>query len=100
MPQLTPIELTASEATVKAGAVLFARNCAVCHGIAALGGGGVLPDLRFSSSLRAVDFKDIVLDGALVDDGMPSFKPWLEPADIEAIRAYVISRRAELLPKK
>lgn len=100
MPEVTPIESNASQETIKAGAVLFAENCATCHGLAATGGGGVLPDLRFSQPSVLNSIQKIVLDGALADEGMPSFKPWLKPEDVDAIRAYIISRRAESAPKK
>ncbi len=100
MPEVTPIESNASKETIAAGAVLFAQNCAMCHGIAALGGGGVLPDLRFSQPSVLNNLQKIVLDGALADEGMPSFKQWLKPEDVDAIRAYIISRRAESMPKK
>ena len=100
MPEITPIESNASKETIAAGAVLFAQNCAVCHGLAALGGGGVLPDLRFSQPSVLNSLQKIVIDGALADEGMPSFKQWLKPEDVDAIRAYIISRRAESTPKK
>ena len=100
MPDVTPIESNASTETIAAGAVLFAENCAMCHGLAALGGGGVLPDLRFSQPSVLNNIQKIVLDGALADEGMPSFKQWLKPEDVEAIRAYIISRRAASAPKK
>jgi len=100
MPEVTPIESKASAATVAKGAVLFAQNCAVCHGVVAFGGGGVLPDLRFSRPAIFDSYQKIVLDGALSDVGMPSFKQWLKPEEVDAIRAYVISRRAESMPKK
>lgn len=100
MPEVAPIESNASKEIIAAGAVLFAENCAVCHGLAALGGGGVLPDLRFSQPSVLNSIQKIVLDGALADAGMPSFKQWLKPEDVDAIRAYIISRRAESAPKK
>ena len=93
------IELNASAETLAKGGDLFARNCAVCHGIAAFGGGGVLPDLRYSSPATFTSFQKIVLDGALINEGMPSFKHSMNAEDVQAIRAYVISRRNELTKK-
>jgi mono/diheme cytochrome c family protein len=93
------IELKASAETLAKGGDLFARNCAVCHGLAALGGGGVLPDLRYSSPTTFNSFQKIVLDGALVNEGMPAFKHSMNTDDVQAIRAYVISRRNELTKK-
>ncbi|MBS1791215.1 MAG: PQQ-dependent dehydrogenase, methanol/ethanol family [Acidobacteria bacterium] len=94
------MELTASAEIIAKGGDLFARNCAVCHGIAAMGGGGVLPDLRFSKPATLNSLPKIVLDGALVSEGMPLFKYSMNAGDVEAIRAYVVSRRNELTAKK
>ena len=93
------MELNASAEMLAKGSDLFARNCAVCHGIAAFGGGGVLPDLRYSTPATFTSFQKIVLDGALINEGMPSFKHSMTADDVEAIRAYVISRRNELTKK-
>ncbi|MEO6723830.1 MAG: cytochrome c, partial [Blastocatellia bacterium] len=95
-----PIELNASAEMIAAGANLFAQYCAVCHGIAALGGGGVLPDLKYSSAATLNSLQKIVLDGALMSEGMPSFKHALKPEDVDAIRAFVISQRNGLTAKK
>lgn len=93
------IESKASAEVIGKGGDLFARNCAVCHGLAALGGGGVLPDLRYSSPATFNSYSKIVLDGTLVSEGMPAFKNSLKVEDVEAIKAYVISRRNELAKK-
>jgi quinohemoprotein ethanol dehydrogenase len=93
---LTAIESNAAKTTVEAGANLFAQWCAVCHGAAAAGG-GVLPDLRQSKKDVYDSYREIVLDGAYSGRGMPSFKRWLTPDDVDAIRAYLVSRRAELM---
>ena len=37
----------------------------------------------------------MVIDGALKHNGMVSFSPTLKPADVEAIRHYVVSRANE-----
>src|SRR5581483_7053609 len=66
-PALALIESKASPETIAAGAGLFARHCAVCHGLAALGGGGVLPDLRFSQPAIFEKYQQIVLGGAYSD---------------------------------
>jgi quinohemoprotein ethanol dehydrogenase len=96
----TDIELNASAEVIGKGGDLFARSCAVCHGIAALGGGGVLPDLRYSSPATFNSYQKIVLNGSLASEGMPGFKQTLTAEDVEAIRAYVVSRRNELAVKK
>jgi quinohemoprotein ethanol dehydrogenase len=89
---------------VAAGKHEFLRTCSVCHGDAAVGS-GVVPDLRYSTAIQSADaWRIIVVDGTLKDHGMVSFTPVLEPADAEAIRAYVIARANDLYeethPKK
>lgn len=84
----------ALKTTVEHGEQLFARYCAVCHGIGAIGG-GVLPDLRHTSPEVQAGFPTIVLMGALKSKGMPSFAQWLTEKDVDAILAYIRKRAAE-----
>jgi PQQ-dependent dehydrogenase (methanol/ethanol family) len=90
-PPRPTIELEASAADVVAGGNTFHRWCSTCHGIGAVGG-GVLPDLRYATPETHARLSDIVLGGIYQDRGMPSFAKWLKPADVEQIRAYVVSR--------
>ena len=91
--------VTASPETLETGATLFAQWCLVCHGIAAAGGGAT-PDLRYSHPATFDKYRDIVLDGKYQGMGMPSFKKWLTSEDVDAIRAYVLTRRAALSDKR
>jgi quinohemoprotein ethanol dehydrogenase len=98
LPPLEPRQLvinppadTADAGTVAAGEALFGRYCSVCHGERAVGG-GVVPDLRASSFLGNDFFYEIVLNGAMKDNGMASFKSILDHPKAESIRAYVIHR--------
>jgi quinohemoprotein ethanol dehydrogenase len=77
----------------------YHRWCAVCHGFGAVGG-GVLPDLRKSEPKVYDELGDIVLRGAYLGRGMPSFADYLGDADVEAIRAYVLTRRAALAAER
>jgi alcohol dehydrogenase (cytochrome c)/quinohemoprotein ethanol dehydrogenase len=63
----------------------------VCHGESAISG-GVIPDLRASGFLSNDFFYNIVLDGALQDAGMVSFKAVLSREDATSIRNYIIHR--------
>jgi len=78
------------DATLHQGKLLYQSNCLGCHGDSAQGN-NVLPDLRFSPMLEETAWKSVVLDGALNARGMISFAPFLQPAEVAAIRAYVIS---------
>ena len=72
------------------GHTLFGRNCQVCHGANAAGG-GVLPNLQQSGALGNADaWRSILIDGALKDQGMVSFARVMTPAQAETVRAYVI----------
>ena len=59
------------------GFTLFHQNCAVCHGVLMLSSGEV-PDLRMVAPEIWNQYDKIVLDGALADTGMGSFKDLLE----------------------
>ena len=88
-----PAELDPEQ--VLAGNRLYHRWCSVCHGPGVVSG-GVLPDLRKSEPAMMEAFEDVVLRGALLSNGMPSFDAYLEADDVAALRAYVLSRRAAL----
>jgi quinohemoprotein ethanol dehydrogenase len=78
-------------ASIARGEPLYIQYCSACHGENAVGG-GVVPDLRASNFLGMDFFYNIVLDGALKDAGMASFKSALSRDDATAIRNYVIHR--------
>jgi quinohemoprotein ethanol dehydrogenase len=80
--------------SVARGAPLFGRYCSACHGEDAVGG-GVTPDLRASNYLDNDFWYQIVLNGALKDAGMASFKSALNRDDATDIRNYVIQRANE-----
>jgi len=89
---LNPPPATASAAIVGAGAAAYGQYCGNCHGAGAVNL-GILPDLRYSSRLpSAEEWRSVVLDGALEDDGMASFAMVLDAKAAEAIRAFVIAQ--------
>jgi len=92
---LDPPALTGTPQQVAAGGDLYGRYCSVCHGDAAVAG-GLVPDLRYSGAIGSPEaVKAVVIDGALKHNGMVSFSSALKPADVEAIRHYLISRANE-----
>jgi len=95
-PEVDPIESDATLEVITAGAVGFTRTCGVCHGLGAMGTGGAISDLRLSDPSVFDSYHEIVLEGELVEMGMPNFKLWLKPAEVDAIREYVISQRNAL----
>ena len=81
-----------SAKVVSDGKAIYHQYCGTCHGDTAVSG-GVLPDLRYSAA--ASDGKlwqSIVHDGVLQTRGMIAFGAELEPAQIDAVRAYVVHR--------
>jgi quinohemoprotein ethanol dehydrogenase len=77
------------------GQDLYQRNCSGCHEGGRLFSG--FPDLNYTVALNAPDlFKGIVVDGALAENGMISFKNTLKPEDAEAIRSFLTARANEL----
>jgi quinohemoprotein ethanol dehydrogenase len=91
-PVLQPPPSTASVQQIKRGEATFQRFCAACHGDVAVSG-GVLPDLRYSSTLANDQlFSSIVLGGLLRKEGMVSFAKELTAPDVKSIRSYVIFR--------
>jgi quinohemoprotein ethanol dehydrogenase len=89
--ELKPLRPTAASATVRRGEGLYQQYCSMCHGDVAVSG-GVLPDLRYSSTLASDQWFDVVLRGTLKDFGMVSFSKELSQEDAASIRAYVILR--------
>jgi quinohemoprotein ethanol dehydrogenase len=91
-PPAVTVAGTFTPAQVTAGAALYASNCAVCHGPAAISS-GVLPDLRRAGSVaEAATFRNVVIDGALSSRGMISFSRFMNAEQAESIRAYLGDR--------
>ena len=98
-PHLTALSNPASPATIRKGERLFQSYCAGCHGDVAVSG-GVLPDLRRSSTLTDDTWFEIVLRGDLQSQGMVSFSKELSHDDAVAVRSYVIFRRNQDVGRK
>jgi alcohol dehydrogenase (cytochrome c)/quinohemoprotein ethanol dehydrogenase len=82
----------ADGATIRIGELAYAHSCLYCHGGSAKGT-GIIPDLRHSPLLGGKEaWAQVVADGALAEKGMVSFRTAYSPAEIDAIRAFVIER--------
>jgi alcohol dehydrogenase (cytochrome c)/quinohemoprotein ethanol dehydrogenase len=95
-PVLNPPRSVADSATIHRGEALYQRFCASCHGDVAVSG-GVLPDLRYSTTLANDRWFKIVRDGAYQSLGMVSFAKEVSQKDATDIRAYVIFRANQTL---
>jgi len=90
-PVLNPPASTASAAQVHHGEAVYQRFCSGCHGDVAVSG-GVLPDLRYSTTLKNEHWFKIVRDGAYQSLGMIPFGKEVSQQDAADIRSYVIFR--------
>jgi quinohemoprotein ethanol dehydrogenase len=90
-PRLNPPPSTATTATIHQGEHLFQKYCSTCHGDVAVSG-GLVPDLRYSSTLGNDQWFEIVRGGLLQSQGMVSFARELSKGDAASIRSYVIFR--------
>ncbi len=88
--RVAAIANTASAADIAAGAKLYASYCVRCHG-----GATVLPELPRSSP-SVLNGLDKILDGALVERGMPRF-PEFDQAMIRQLRGYLLDERKKLV---
>jgi quinohemoprotein ethanol dehydrogenase len=89
-PPVPAISTKATPQVVHEGGLIFNSQCAPCHGVNAVA--GPLPDLRYADKETLAGIEDIVLNGTHASAGMPSFKKILNPAQVRAIQAYVVSR--------
>lgn len=82
--------VTAGNANVPAGAVIFAANCAACHGSA--GQGGIGPALRGESGRKDAAAVTAFVKSPAAD--MPKLYPGLlSDADVAAVASYVETLR-------
>jgi quinohemoprotein ethanol dehydrogenase len=95
-PPANPPEQIFSTAMTQAGAEPYRVYCSRCHGGEAHSL-NIIPDLRRSAALpNAALWKNIVLDGALEQNGMIGWAQFLTAEDAEAIRAYVAAQARAL----
>ena len=76
---------------VSHGETTYWKYCGTCHVVAETGG-GVAPDLGYSPMVGTPAFTSVVLDGALLINGMPNFGDRLNKDDAEAIQHYIINK--------
>jgi quinohemoprotein ethanol dehydrogenase len=70
--------------------LFFSTGCVLCHSNQHR---SITPDLRRMSPATHSAFNDIVLNGALVQNGMPRWDDRLKPADANAIHAWLIDEQ-------
>jgi len=90
---VTAIASNAKPEQIAAGEKLFNTYCVRCHG-----GATILPDLRRSTPAVLTGLEKI-LDGALLERGMPRFGE-LDRAAVGELRAYLLEERRKLAATK
>jgi mono/diheme cytochrome c family protein len=90
---VTAVASNARPEQIAAGEKLFNTYCVRCHG-----GATILPDLRRLQPGTYTALEKI-LDGSLVDQGMPRFGELDKPAVAE-LRAYLLEERRKLAAQK
>jgi quinohemoprotein ethanol dehydrogenase len=90
-----------TSARIAHGQMAYFTNCAICH---ANQHRSLIPDLRRMGAGTHKVFRDIVLKGLLVPNGMPRWDDLLKPDEVDAIHAYLIDlqrkTRADELAKQ
>ena len=84
-----PPAMDYDQADLALGSRLYMERCNFCHGPLGFST-GVVPDLRRMDASVHEIFGDVVLRGARLAGGMPSFEDVLDEKDVRAIHAYVI----------
>jgi quinohemoprotein ethanol dehydrogenase len=100
-PPAPPQAPGVTPATIARGAELFLASCGLCHSNQPR---SITPDLRRMSPETHAAFKEIVLKGLFLPNGMPRWDDRLSEADADALHAYLIDlqkqTRAEELEKQ
>lgn len=90
-PELNPPANFGTVTQLALGETQYNAHCGSCHGDSGRVS-SLFPDLKYAAALNSADlFKAIVIDGALQNNGMVSFREMLTVDDAEAIRSYVVS---------
>jgi quinohemoprotein ethanol dehydrogenase len=87
--RVTALPNAASAADIAAGGKIYSTYCARCHG-----GATVLPDLRRSTP-AVLNGLERILDGSMVERGMPRFAELDKPA-VAQLRGYLLDERRKL----
>ena len=86
---LTTLQPEGTPTQIGHGFNTYVKFCIQCHGDMVGAGGGVLPDLARSTEGVFNNYKEIILEGALAQNGMPSFAGRLTEQDIKNIGDYI-----------
>ncbi|MEE9373900.1 MAG: cytochrome c, partial [Saprospiraceae bacterium] len=94
--EFTTIKPEATPEQIGHGFDLYFKYCGQCHGDGFGSGGGALPDLVSSSDGVFNNYKSIVLEGALAQNGMPNFGDRLTDLEVADIRSFMLYSADEI----
>src|SRR5690606_16045695 len=96
LPELTAVPFNNDPVIIQQGSDLFGERCAMCHGRNAASGGSIA-DLRYALPATYDIFQNIVREGAYTSLGMPNLGQYLDAQQADAIKQFILSRRAALM---
>ena len=93
-----PKDFEINAAKVAYGEHIYTQSCFLCHGGGVVSGGGA-PDLRESPIVLSQDaFRSVVIEGALLKNGMPRFKDYTDK-EITGLMHYIRKKARDTSPK-
>ena len=91
-----PADFKIDAALAEKGKTVYSQSCTLCHGGGAVSGGNA-PDLRESPIvLSHAAFKEVLINGALLNNGMPQFKNFRDH-EVVALTHYLRKMARESL---
>ena len=87
-----------SEQLVIQGNELYHAQCASCHGGIGIPNEVAItaPELRLMTLDTHADCENVVIRGTRAERGMPDFEDALSSAQLEAIRAFIVTEARQL----
>ena len=86
---MTNLTFVATAEELANGGMLYGKFCWKCHGEIGIGG-GVMPDLAYSTEGIYNNFHSILLEGALEPIGMPNFQGRISKMEADDIKNYIL----------
>ncbi|MCB0688163.1 MAG: PQQ-dependent dehydrogenase, methanol/ethanol family [Saprospiraceae bacterium] len=95
---IADIPFSANKTELANGADIFNRYCSICH-VLNKDGGGIIPNLTYTSADVHQNFQSIVRGGVLLSLGMPNFGDRLSEKDVNDLQKFILNS-AKTISKK
>jgi len=96
LPELTEISYNDDPAVIAHGEDMYVTHCMLCHGAGGASGGAMV-DLRYAAPATYDIIQNIVREGAFGGRGMPNLGHIVSEDDVDAVKNWLLSLRAELM---